>query len=170
MSVPHRDDEPDDPREAVEPGDGADDGRAREEAAWEAIVAAYGERPEWDDASSASATEPPPAASPRAEHPAGRGAELPGGDDPVEPDLARAPEEHFVPQPTPPVPWPTPQRLIAWLGVFGVPTFVLVALLARVEVATWIGVLLMLWFVGGFCYLVASMRTERDDPDDGAVV
>lgn len=168
MSVPHRDDEPDDPRESVEPGDAADDGRAREDAAWQAIVAAYGDRPTWDDAA-ARPHDDAVAPVAREEHPAGRGAEL-RGDDEVEPDLARAPEEHFVPQPTPPVPWPTPQRLVAWLGLFGVPSFVLVALLARIDVASWVGVLLMLWFVGGFCYLVASMRTERDDPDDGAVV
>ena len=36
---------------------------------------------------------------------------------------------------------------------------------------TWLGLILMVWFVGGFVYLVASMPPGAgDDCDDGAVL
>ncbi len=51
------------------------------------------------------------------------------------------------------------------------PTFVLVALVTRLPIASWLGLLLMVWFVGGFVFLVASMRSDpRDENDDGAVL
>ena len=60
---------------------------------------------------------------------------------------------------------------IAWIGLFGVPTFVLVALLLHIALPSWLGLLLMAWFVGGFIYLVATMRTDNHDGyDDGAVI
>ena len=36
--------------------------------------------------------------------------------------------------------------------------FVLVALVAGLNLPTWLGLILMVWFVGGFVYLVATMR------------
>ncbi len=75
------------------------------------------------------------------------------------------------PPPAPPLPLPGPPRLLAWLGLFGVPTLVLVLLVAGVDLPTWMGLVLMVWFVGGFVYLVASMRPgSGDDYDDGAVL
>lgn len=77
-------------------------------------------------------------------------------------------EEHFVPPPAPPIPRPEPPRLLAWAGVLAAP---LVALLLLVlgALPSWAALVLFGWFVGGFCYLVATMRSDgRDGWDDGA--
>jgi hypothetical protein len=127
-----------------------------EDALWRAIVDNYGERPEIDE----TPVEVPPSLR-----------DL----DPPEPSAAAHEgttverEEHFVPPDPPPLPMPPPARLLAWLGLFGVPAFVLVALVAKVAVPSWMGLLLMIWFVGGFVFLVASMRPGTgEDYDDGA--
>src|SRR4051812_47852068 len=46
-------------------------------------------------------------------------------DDPVEVRDQVHPDEEFVPPTPPPVPRPPLDRLLAWIGVFGVPAFVL---------------------------------------------
>ncbi len=64
-----------------------------------------------------------------------------------------------------------PRRLLAWVGLFGAPALVLLALVLGVVIPSWLGLILMVWFVGGFVFLVASMRPgPRDEDDDGAVV
>jgi hypothetical protein len=127
-----------------EPGD--------EDAAWRDIVAHYGDRPALDE-------EPPPERPP-----------APPADEPrdwVEPDE----EDHFVPPPPAPVPRPTGIRLAAWLGLFGAPALALVLIVLGVTLPSWIGLLLITWFVGGFGYLVATMRKDAGDGwDDGAVL
>jgi hypothetical protein len=85
----------------------------------------------------------------------------PGGDEP---------EEHFVPPPAPPIPRPEPRRLIAWAGLVGAPLIALV-LLVVAALPSWASFLLFCWFVGGFAYLVATMRSSAGDGwDDGAQV
>jgi hypothetical protein len=133
-----------------------------EDDAWRAIVENYGDRAELDD-------EPPPPAS---------SSPAPGGveDDwrtpepPPEPAVAPAEDdERYVPPPPPPLPHVAPDRLVAWTGVFGSPTVLLVALLVGVHLPAWLGYLLVVGFVGGFVYLVAHMSREPRDPgDDGA--
>jgi hypothetical protein len=138
---------------------------------WQQIVDNYGDRPQWVD--------PPSRRHP--DHPAGSRRRPPTPPPPPETassqadpaegeDLQRGPDERFRPPPPPPVPWARPPRLVAWFGIFGVPVLVLLALILRVELPSWLGVVLMFWFVGGFGYLVASMRPHGEDPDDGAVV
>ncbi len=138
----------------AEPSETPPEGVSDEDALWRAIVDNYGDRPEIDE------PEVVVPGSPR---------EL---DAPARDEAEKAPapvdeEEHFVPPPPPPLPRPAPARLLAWLGLFGVPTFVLVALVVHLDLASWLGLLLMLWFVGGFIFLVASMR-PGEDQDDGA--
>jgi hypothetical protein len=92
-----------------------------------------------------------------------------------EPDVAARDEVHpsdeFVPPEPPPIPRPPFDRLLAWLGVFGVPAVVLVCVVAGFSVPTWVGVLMAGAFIGGFGYLVAKMSDEPRDPwDDGAVL
>ena len=124
-----------------------------EDAAWRSIVDNYGDRPEIEDVEVAPPTPPP------VQH-----------EEPEQPPPADL-EEHFRPPPPPPLPLPGPPRLLAWLGLFGVPTLVLVLLVAGVDLPGWMGLVLMVWFVGGFVYLVASMRPgSGDDYDDGAVL
>ena len=139
-------------------GDPTAKGAGDEDAVWRAIVENYGERAELDDADSEtdSPVDVPP--SPRSLF----------AEPEREPEAA---EEHYVPPPPPPVPRTTPLRTLAWTGLFGVPLFVLVCLIAGVTLPPWLGLVLMGWFVGGFVFLVAAMRPdERDGYDDGAVL
>lgn len=131
-----------------EPGDR----ETAEAAAWRAIVENFGERAVLDDAAEA------PAPSPAASEPA---VAEPAGEEEV---------EHFVPPSPPPLPTPPPERLLAWIGLFGVPVVVLVAVVLGLAFPSWLSILLLAWFVGGFVFLVATMHPRTDDPDDGAVV
>ncbi|MFC5178977.1 hypothetical protein [Nocardioides taihuensis] len=136
-------------------------GAQNEDDAWRAIVENYGERPRLDP--SPPAPEPEPVWFTGALADAAGSA---GADDIDDPD-----EEGFVPPPPPPLPWPEPARLLAWLGVFGAPTVLLVGLVLGVTLPSVLGYALIGWFVGGFGYLVLHMdNTPRDPGDDGAVV
>jgi hypothetical protein len=75
-------------------------------------------------------------------------------------------EGRFVPPPAPPVPLAEPPRLLAWIGLFGSPTVLLVALVFGVQLPSWMSTLLIGAFIGGFGYLVATMNREPRDPDD----
>lgn len=75
-----------------------------------------------------------------------------------------------MPPPPPPLPRTTPARLLAWLGLLAVPVTVMVLAIAGVRLPMWGETLLVAWFVGGFSFLVATMRREHDEPDDGAVL
>ncbi len=135
-------------------------GLSREDALWQAIVENYGERPQIDEL---PADEPPPEDLIAAEDPPQDDGDTIGEAAPADPD------EHFVPPSPPPLPKPPPTRLAAWLGLFGVPTFVLVTLVAGISLPSWLGLLLMGWFVGGFIFLVASMKPDPGEgSDDGA--
>lgn len=82
-------------------------------------------------------------------------------------------EGHFVPPPPPPLPQVTPRRKVAWAGLFGAPTLMLLVIILGWDFPTWMMGLLVGWFVGGFLYLVATMPRSRGDGwsgDDGAVV
>lgn len=122
-----------------------------EDEAWRAIVENYGERPDLDpDDPPAETTAPVPPPEAFAPEPA------------VE-------EERFVPPAPPPVPRATPDRLAAWAGLFGAPVVLLAALVLHVALPTWLGYVLVAWFVGGFLYLVVQMPAGPRDPgDDGA--
>jgi hypothetical protein len=136
--------------------------RAREDAMWQSIVDNYGDRPdvEAEQEPEAAPEEPiqfalPPELGPRSW-------EAPEEDD-----------ERYVPPPPPPVPRPHGLRLAAWLGLFGVPTVVLVCIVLHVSLPSPLGFLALVWFVGGFGYLVATMNGPHDPDggwDDGAVV
>ncbi|MET0997858.1 MAG: hypothetical protein ABWX73_03995 [Marmoricola sp.] len=133
-----------------------------EDALWRAIVDNYGDRPEIPVA------EPEPPAATRdpglPPHPDDEGAT-----NTTAAESGHDAEEHYVPPPPPPLPTPPPARLLAWIGLFGVPMFVLLALVAHIALPTLLGLVLMIWFVGGFVFLVASMRPgPGEDHDDGA--
>lgn len=134
---------------------------AREEAQWRSIVENFGERVDLPD-------EEPVEAAYRDE-PAGDVYEGPA-------ELAgslSADDDRFVPPPAPPVPRAHGLRLMAWLGLFGVPTLALVAVVFSIRLPSPVGLLMLVWFVGGFGYLVATMgRGQGPDSgwDDGAVV
>ncbi len=140
-------------RDVTTPGD-----ESRTELAWREIVQHYGDRPVLDDDARHA---PPPADEPPVDH-----------DD--EPDTDADAEipvvDRFQPPPPPPFPVPrTWQRGAAWSGIFVAPVLALVITLFSIYVAPIIGWALVLWFVGGFGYLVRSMsRSPRDPWDDGS--
>jgi hypothetical protein len=156
--------EPDGPRD---PDDASGDASASD-VAWRAIVENYGERPELDE------QPPAPPVPPVSDAPfGGRFGDLRdlGGaaEDEDEPFLAE--EEHYEPPAPPPLPRVAPDRMVAWVGVFGSPVVLLAALIFSISLPTWLGYLLVAGFVGGFVYLVYKMpRGPRDPWDDGAQV
>ena len=146
-----------------------------EEVLWRSIVDNYGDRVTLDPPPGESSneapeerTDEPPAASQVPAEP------TPHEDQPAEArdwlDAYDDPEDHFVPPEPERVPTPEPRRLIAWAGVFGVPVAVLVLVVLQVSLPPWASMLCLAWFVGGFGYLVATMRREPPDSDwdDGA--
>ena len=121
-----------------------------EEDAWRSIVENYGERAQLD---------PVPEETPEPERTTYPDAEV----------VEEAEEERYVPPPPPPLPHPPPVRLAAWLGLFGSPAVLLVALVLGITLPPLLGYALVAAFLGGFAYLVAHMqRGPRDPGDDGA--
>jgi hypothetical protein len=148
--------------------------REGDDEAWRSIVENFGERAELDD-------EPDPGPSTPAEQQSRTDAygwavaPEPEPDEPAElaePTRAYGEDEDtYVPPEPPPLPVPEPDRGIAWAGVVGAPLLLLVSLLFSIGLPSWVGYLMVAWFVGGFCYLVARMPKEPRDPwDDGSRV
>ncbi|RHW26963.1 hypothetical protein D0Z08_12340 [Nocardioides immobilis] len=130
------------------------------EREWQQIVENYGERALLDPEDAAPA--------PAAPQPVPEPEDL---DDPSEVRDQVHPEDEFVPPTPPPIPRPPLDRLLAWLGVFGVPAVVLFCIVAGISVPSWFGLLMAAGFLGGFGYLVLRMSDEPRDPwDDGAVL
>ncbi len=134
---------------------------SEDEKAWADIVAG------WD----ASPTGAVPAAEEITD--ADQPAEVPEPEapawNPVPFDLAD--EGTFVPPTPPPVQLPSPPRLLAWCGVIGSPLVFLICLILSVTLPSWASTLLVAGFIGGFVFLVATMRNDPPDPyDDGARV
>jgi len=117
-----------------------------EDELWRSIVDNYGDRAELaEDESAAAAVAPAP-----------------------EPAAVQA-EDRYVPPPPPPLPHPDTKRLVAWVGLFGVPTLLLVCLVLGISLPALAAYAMIGWFVGGFGYLVVLMpRGPRDPSDDGA--
>lgn len=162
--------EHDDNREGREITPGSRD----EDLLWRSIVDNYGDRVTLDPTADEPTGEPPkePTEEPTA-------TQVPAAPSQPEEQPAEArdwldayddPEDHFVPPEPERVPTPEPRRLIAWAGVFGVPVAVLVLVVLQVSLPPWASMLCLAWFVGGFGYLVATMRREPPDSDwdDGA--
>jgi len=156
-------------------------GSRDEDVLWRSIVENYGDRVTLDPTPEATPEEP------TGESTGGSTGESTATDVPAAPsqpdeqpeqpadardwlDAYDDPEDHFVPPEPERVPTPEPPRLIAWAGVFGVPVVVLVLVVLRVSLPPWASMLCLAWFVGGFGYLVATMRREppENDWDDGA--
>jgi hypothetical protein len=142
-----------------------------EDAAWRSIVEHYGDRAEVEDE--------PPAAAPDSADSAPRAPAVLDRSY-LDAQQARAEAEppawsdegHFVPPEPPPVPRGTPARRLAWLGLFGAPLAMLAAVIFGWVFPSWLVLLLVVGFIGGFVFLVATMPRDRDDwsGDDGAVV
>lgn len=136
--------------------------RAHEDAEWQSIVEHYGARPE---PGPEEPPEPDPVVDPAL-------FQMPAALGPRSWELEDA-DDRYVPPTPPPVPRPRGLRLAAWLGLFGVPAAVLLCIVLHVSVPSPLGFLALVWFVGGFGYLVATMNGPSDSGGgwgDGAVV
>jgi hypothetical protein len=120
-----------------------------EDDAWRSIVENYGDRPPVEPLP--PEPEPEPAWYPTY--------------DPDGADRADDPDR-FVPPTPPPIPHPPPVRFAAWLGLFGSPAVLLVALVLGISLPAWLAYGLIGAFVGGFGYLVLHMDHEPRDPGD----
>ena len=155
-----------------------------EDAVWAAIVANYGDRPEMgsptfglDDRVVEEGPE-----LPEVEERAERASRNPRNifdrtyieaNTELNSEATWDDEGHFVPPPPPPLPTLEPRRKLAWIGLFGAPTLMLLAVIFGWHFPSWLGTLLVGSFVGGFVYLVATMPRRRPGDwsgDDGAVV
>lgn len=143
--------------------------REGDDDVWRSIVENFGERAELDPED-----EPTPPTTSRRPEPV-------WVDEVDEPEPAyvedlgaaayNSSETSYVPPEPEPFPLPEPDRGIAWIGVIGSPLVLLVSLVAGIGLPSWVGYLMIAWFVGGFCYLVARMPKEPRDPwDDGSRV
>jgi hypothetical protein len=82
-------------------------------------------------------------------------------------------EERFIPDPPPPLPKLEPHKQAAWIGLIGGPALLLLSVLFSLSLPTWVSMVAVIGFMGGFVTLVATMddRVDPDGPpDDGAVV
>jgi hypothetical protein len=155
-----------------------------EKAAWEQIVASYGDAPKAEDLAPArpegerdtdEGSGSPvrsltvyPAIGPRDWSLARDEPEADSGEDADD-------EGHFEPPEPPPLPEADTTAKFAWLAVLGGPLLLIVTVLLQQELTWWIGTLGVGGFLGGFATLVARMRDGRDeddweDPGRGAVV
>ncbi|MFI9624315.1 hypothetical protein [Streptomyces sp. NPDC052042] len=175
--------------------DGPGPGRLDEDAAWQAIVAGYGEEPPdppgarpfrsvedlaglEDDRSGVldpdkgidkKATRPP-------QRPLGSSIVFaPGVGGPRDYELAKPKDDdfddtdegHFVPPEPPPLPEADATTRFAWLAVIGGPVLMLLAVLLRWEITWWLGTVCVVGFVGGFITLVARMGDDEEDDGSG---
>ena len=176
------DQDPDPGRDERSPESREETDRADEDAAWQAIVAGYGERvlddpmiadddAQGDSSGSDAGRERPglsvfdrPSYDARQawrDDPA-RG----GSDAPIEHEES---QDRYIPPEPPPLPRPRGAAGMAWVGVCGVPVLFLVLTILDVRLVSGAGLLLLLWFVAGFGYLIGTMRDDQGDGwDDGA--
>ncbi|MFD7770874.1 hypothetical protein [Streptomyces sp. NPDC059787] len=171
-----------------------------EAAAWEAIVAGYGEEPPdppgakpFKSVEDLALLEPetnegeveakaPRKAEDKPAKPLGGSVSFAPGvggprdysvQEPSDDDLDETDEGHFVPPEPPPLPDADVTSKFAWLGVLGGPVLLLLAILLGWEMTWWLTTLCIGGFLGGFATLVTRMRTDDEDDDDpgrGAVV
>ncbi len=121
------------------------------------------------------ATDDPPAASPQRPPLSSRLVRRSPAPDPSEARDAstRDDGDHFVPPPPPPLPEADRVTRLAWAALLGGPTLIIIAALFGIGLESWVALLALVSFLGGFGTLVARMhdRPRNDDGwDDGAVL
>ncbi|OEU88674.1 hypothetical protein DB35_18250 [Streptomyces abyssalis] len=164
-----------------------------EAAAWEQIVASYGDHPKADDmapapepggdARTGTAARPTPGPRPDSEsegdeggtsvrsftvYSAGSGPRdwsLPAADDDLGGPGEEDEEGHFVPPEPPPLPQADTTGKFAWIAVLGGPLLLVFTVLLQQDLTWWITTLGIGGFLGGFATLVARMRDGRDEDD-----
>ncbi|MFF8282613.1 hypothetical protein ACF1DY_19370 [Streptomyces albus] len=174
------------PRESGKGGEGASSLPPEEEAAWKAIVAAYGEEPSLPETgrpagSDEGGTLTTPRPGPDGEPPVRSFTVYSAGTGPRDwsPSTAGEGDEddegHFEPPEPPPLPQTDTTTKFAWLAAVGGPLLLLGAILLQADLTWWIVTLGVGGFLGGFATLLTRLRDGRDDddwddPGRGAVV
>ncbi|MEV6160426.1 hypothetical protein AB0L71_00575 [Streptomyces sp. NPDC052052] len=87
--------------------------------------------------------------------------------EPQDGDLDDSDEGHFVPPEPPPLPEADTTTKFAWLAVVGGPVLMLIAVLLRWDMTWWLTTVCVGGFLGGFVTLVARMNDAEDDDDPG---
>ncbi|MCT2544835.1 MULTISPECIES: hypothetical protein [Streptomyces] len=86
--------------------------------------------------------------------------------EPKDGDLDDSDEGHFVPPEPPPLPEADVTAKFAWLAVVGGPVLMLIAVLLRWDMTWWLTTVCVGGFLGGFVTLVARMNDDDEDGDD----
>ncbi|MFE2935230.1 hypothetical protein [Streptomyces sp. NPDC059278] len=86
--------------------------------------------------------------------------------EPKDGDLDDSEEGHFVPPEPPPLPEADVTAKFAWLAVVGGPVLMLIAVLLRWDMTWWLTTVCVGGFLGGFVTLVARMNDDDEDGDD----
>ena len=86
--------------------------------------------------------------------------------EPKDGDLDDSDEGHFVPPEPPPLPEADVTAKFAWLAVIGGPVLMLIAVLLRWDMTWWLTTVCVGGFLGGFVTLVARMNDDDEDGDD----
>lgn len=169
---------PDDPIEGAVGGPSGEGGpKLDEDAAWRSIVDHYGDRPDLSDLPAPEPDERPD------EKPRFTVFDRRWEPEPPSPDASSTDalnteaswddEGHFIPPTPPPIPKLEPRRKLAWIGLFGSPFLLLLAVVFGWSYPGWVAFFLVMGFIGGFGYLVATMPRrpgEDGSGDNGAVV
>jgi hypothetical protein len=87
-----------------------------------------------------------------------------------EPAVETPPEEHYEPEPLPPMGRPGARTLVGWIGI-GFAVLVVIGRIVGLPIPIWVGWLAVVGFIGGFGLLVSQLpRTRSPEDGDGAVV
>ena len=135
-------------------------------------IAPDGSTTPWPSVENTSRVEPPEKPTPR---PPLSSRLLRSTTDRVEP-TPRAPDhevdDHFVPDLPPPLPESDRVTRLAWAALLGGPALIGLGALLNIGLDSWVVVLALVAFLGGFATLVARMRDHGPDDgwDDGAVL
>lgn len=82
-------------------------------------------------------------------------------------------DDRYIPPPPPPLPRLEPYQQIAWICLIAGPTLLVLSVIFRFTLPSWLSMLAALGFIAGFLTLIATMGNGSDDTwgsDDGAVV
>ncbi|MFN8158080.1 MAG: hypothetical protein U0R68_11725 [Candidatus Nanopelagicales bacterium] len=82
-------------------------------------------------------------------------------------------DDHFVPDPPPPLPETDRITRFAWAGLIGGPVMIMLAAILGIGLEGWVLVAALAAFLGGFATLILRMGDRRSDDDgwdDGAVL
>jgi hypothetical protein len=82
-------------------------------------------------------------------------------------------DDTFTPPPPPPLPRGTKNQRWAWAGLFFAPLYLIVQGVTGFDfwgLSAFLNIAAVVVAIASFIYLLSTLREEREDDDDGAVV